>query len=148
MIDFVAKHPAEAYALIVFSAFSLAAAGYWAIGFFDFDIDAIINNRKYANRCKACVTTRVRIEWRNTHQAMHAGFGFQPAIGIMPFDEKGGPFDAGFFAIGYIHHIDFEFPTLRPARVHTHEHTRPILAFRAAGTGMNFKISIILIGFT
>jgi len=35
----------------------------------------------------------------NSHQPMHAGFGFQPAIGVVTADLDGGRLDAGFFAL-------------------------------------------------
>ena len=48
---------------------------------------------------------RIGIEGRNAHQAMHAGFGLQPAIGVLALDQNGRRFDAGLFAFALLDDI-------------------------------------------
>ena len=43
----------------------------------------------------------------------------------------------GFFKI-----FDLETVLLRPARIHSQQHRRPVLAFGTAGAGMNLEIGI------
>ena len=64
----------------------------------------------------------------------------------MALDQKCRAFDPRFFAVGDIHHLDFAFPALGPARVHAHQHAGPILTLRAACARMDFEIGIVLVG--
>ena len=77
---------------------------------------------------------------------MHAGLGLQPAIGVVAADLDGGGFDAGFFALGLFEIFDLEAVLLGPARVHAQQHLGPVLAFGAAGAGMNLEIGIEPVG--
>ena len=77
---------------------------------------------------------------------MHAGFGLQPAIGVVAGDLDGGGLDAGFFALRLLEILDLEAVLLGPARVHAQQHLRPVLALGAAGAGMHFEIGIELVG--
>ena len=65
----------------------------------------------------------------------------------MSFDEQCRALDAGLFAVGNVHDVHFKFSTFCPARVHAHQHPRPILALGTARAGVDFEIGIVLIGF-
>ncbi len=73
---------------------------------------------------------------------MHAGFGFQPAIGIGAADLQRRGFNAGLLAFRPVEHLHLEVPALRPAGVHAQQHFRPVLRFGAAGTGVDFEEGI------
>ena len=85
---------------------------------------------------------RIGIERRYPHQPMHAGFGLQPAIGVVPADLDGGGFDAGFFALRLFQIFDLEAVLLGPARIHAQQHRGPVLALGTAGAGVNFEIGV------
>ena len=76
---------------------------------------------------------------------MHTAFGLGPAISIKPLNLNGGRFNTCFFAAGLFDKRDFIALLLSPTHIHALQHTRPILAFRAAGTGMHFQIGIIAV---
>lgn len=77
------------------------------------------------------------IERRNAHKAMHAGFPLQQTKSVFAFDAQGDRFQTGFFAGSGIDDRGTEIFAFRPAKVHTHEHFRPVLRFRAARTGLD-----------
>ena len=83
----------------------------------------------------------IRIIGRNAHQAVHAAFGFQLAIGVVALDLEGAGLDAGLFAVMLVEHFDLEFALVGPARVHAHQHRGPVLAFGAAGAGIDLHDS-------
>ena len=77
---------------------------------------------------------------------MHARLGLQPAIGIVTRDLDGGGLDAGLFALGFLEIFDLETVLLGPARIHAQQHLGPVLAFGAAGAGMDLEIGIEPVG--
>ena len=115
--------------------------------FGDVDLDAVVDHRKDRDRRKRGVPARVGIERRDPHQPVHAGFGLQPAIGVVARDLDGGGLDAGFFALGLFQIFDLEAVLLGPARVHAQQHRGPVLAFGAAGAGVDFEIGVEAVGF-
>ena len=50
-----------------------------AVAFVDLDVDLVVDHRIDPDRGEAGVAARVRIERRDAHQAMHAGFGLRPS---------------------------------------------------------------------
>jgi hypothetical protein len=52
------------------------------------DLDRLIDHRIDRDARKARVAARIGIERRNAHQPMHAGFGLEPAIGILALDQQ------------------------------------------------------------
>ncbi len=89
---------------------------------------------------------RVGIERRYPHQPVHAGFGLQPAIGVVAADLDGGGFDAGLFALRLFQIFDLEAVLLGPARIHAQQHRGPVLALGAAGAGVNLEIGVEAVG--
>ena len=113
----------------------------------DFDLDGVVDHGIGADRGEAGVTTRACIERRDSHQPVDAAFGLQPAIGVVARNLDAGRLDAGFLAGAFFHPFDLIAVRLGPARVHAQQHLRPVLGFRAAGTGMDFEIAVIAVGF-
>ena len=89
----------------------------------------------------------IGIERRDAHQAVHAVLGLEPAIGVVALDLDGGRLDAGLFAVGFFDVVHLEAVLLGPARVHAQEHIGPVLALRATGAGVDFKIGVVGVGF-
>src|SRR5204863_4337082 len=64
----------------------------------DVDLDRLVDHWIDPDRGKAGMAPRSGIERRDAHQAMHAAFGLQPAIGIDAADLDRRRFDAGALA--------------------------------------------------
>ncbi len=71
---------------------------------------------------------------------MHAAFGLQPAIGVVPLDLQRRRLDARFFALGLFQQFDLVAVLLGPSRIHPQQHRRPVLALGAAGAGVHLEI--------
>ena len=65
----------------------------------------------------------------------------------MARDLDGGRLDAGLFALRLLEILDLEAVLFGPARVHAQQHLGPVLAFGAAGAGVNLEIGIEAVGF-
>jgi hypothetical protein len=115
---------------------------YTTIGFIDVHLDPVVDHRIDPDRGEARMAAGVGVERRNPHQAMHAGLGLRPAMGVVAFDEQRARLDAGLFARRLLDHLDVEFVPLAPAH-HAKQHARPILAFGAAGAGMNLDEGVV-----
>ena len=74
----------------------------------------------------------VGIKRRVAHEAVHAGFGAQQAVGVFAFYAQGGVVDAGDFAIVLLNHFHFKAFALGIAGVHSQQHARPVFGFGAA----------------
>ena len=92
------------------------------------------------------MATRVGIEWRDPHQAMHARFGLQPAMGVVALDGDRRRLDPGLFARRLFDQVDRIAAPLGPAHIHAQEHARPVAALGAACAGMNFEIGVVGVG--
>jgi hypothetical protein len=68
------------------------------VGRIDLDIDVVVDFRRHEHRREAGVAAVVRIERALAHQAVHADFGLQPAVGVIAFHAERRGFDAGHFA--------------------------------------------------
>ena len=117
-----------------------------AVRFLDLDIDAVVDHRIDPHGGKARVAARVRIVGRDAHEAVNAGFGLQPAIGVVALDQERRALDAGLFAVGDFQELDLVFPALAPAGVHALQHGGPILALGAPGAGMHFHVGVVAVG--
>ncbi len=93
------------------------------------------------------MAARIRIERRNAHEAMNAGFGLQPAVRVVALDDDGRRLDAGLVAGGLFDDLDVELVALAPAHVHAQQHARPVAALGAAGAGMDFEIGVVRVCF-
>ena len=117
-----------------------------AVRLLHIDDNAVINHRIDPDRGKAGVAARIGVKWRNPHQTMHAGFGFQPAIGIVPLHEKRCALDAGLIAGGLLDNLHLELAALTPAAIHAEQHAGPVTAFGATRARMHLNIGVIGIG--
>jgi hypothetical protein len=63
------------------------------------------------------VPARIRIEWRDADQTMHAAFRLQSAIGVGAVDPDRRRFYPGFLAAALFDPLDLVIVRLRPADV-------------------------------
>ena len=116
-----------------------------AFAFVDLNVDVVVDHRVHPHRRKAGVAARVGIVRRDAHQAMHARFRLQPAVGVLALDLDGDGFDAGLFAGALLQRCHLVAALLGPAHVHARQHRGPILAFRAAGTGVHLEVGVVAV---
>ena len=101
------------------------------------------DDRIHEHRREARVPSRLRIERRDANEAMHAGFG---AAGIRrrtcPLISSTAPLMPA-SSPSLTSSISIVEPVpLGPARVHAHEHLRPVLRFGAAGAGADLELRV------
>jgi len=89
-----------------------------------------------------------RVKGRFAHQAVHPGFGAQPAEGILAFKMDSGAFNARHIAGGHFDQGGFKIVGFTPAQVHAQQYLSPILGFGTAGTGLDIQIGTIDIHLT
>ncbi len=78
---------------------------------------------------------------------MNAGFGTQPAIGVVALDVNGGAFDTRHIAFHQLDNFGLEAPTLCPAQVHAQEHVGPVLGFGATRASLNIQVGVVGVHF-
>ena len=93
----------------------------------------ILHHRIGVDRSKARVATRVGVERRNAHQAMHTNFGTQKPVGVLSLHFEGDALDARVVGLLEIEGTELEAASLHPAGIEAHEHERPILGLGATG---------------
>ncbi len=76
------------------------------------------------------------VKRRDAHQPVHARLAFQKAVGVFPFHQHTGAFQARFLALEGIQRLDAEAVALAPAAVHAVQHFHPVLRLGAAGPGV------------
>ena len=103
----------------------------------DVDFDLVVDLRVDENRGERRVAARVGVERRDAHQAVHADLGLQQAVGVLAVDFESDGLDARAFALQPVGDHGLEAVALRPAQVHAQQHFGPVLAFGAAGAGMD-----------
>ena len=116
------------------------------IRLFDVDLDAVVDHRIDIDARKRGVAAGVRIERRDPHQPVHPILGLQPAEGVAALDLDGRRLDPGLFALGLLDPVDLVAVLLGPARIHAQQHVGPVLAFGAAGAGMDLEVGVAGIG--
>ena len=79
---------------------------------------------------------------------MYAGFGTQPAIGVVALDVNGGALDARHFTFHQLDNLGLEATALSPAQVHTQQHIGPVLGFGATGTSLDIEVGVVGVHFT
>ena len=108
----------------------------------DLDVDLVVDHRIHERRREARVPSRLRVERRDAHEAMHACFRLEEAVGVQALDLEHGALDARLFALAQIEDLDHVALSLGPARVHAHEHLRPVLRLGPAGAGADLELRI------
>ena len=68
---------------------------------------------------------------------MHAVFGLQIAVGVIPFHLNGAALDTGFFPFQEGGDGIFVTVSFAPAQIHAHEHGAPVVGFRTACAGID-----------
>lgn len=82
------------------------------------------------------------IEWRFSHQPVHAGFSAQPAKSIFARNEDGRTLDACHFPGRSLDYFCLECMRLSPAQIHAQNHLRPVLRLGATSTRLDVDIGI------
>ncbi len=95
---------------------------------------------------EAGLAPRVAVERADAHQAVHARFGFQPAVGVATLDLEGAALDASLFTGALLQPAHLEAAPLGPARVHARQHLGPVLRLGATGAGVDLDIGVVGVG--
>src|SRR3954468_1274963 len=82
------------------------------------DVDLLVHHRIREYRRETGVAPRLRVEWRDAHEAVHAGLRLQKSIGVLTRDLEDSPLDSRFFTLAHVEDLDLEATPLGPARVH------------------------------
>ncbi len=98
----------------------------------DLDFDVLIHHRVHEHRRERRVAPRLRVERGNAHQAVHALFGLEQPVRVLPADLDFRGLDTGFLALQQVEDLDLETVALRPARIHPHQHFGPVLGLGTA----------------
>ena len=114
-----------------------------AVALVDLDVDPVVDDRIDPDRREAGVAAGGAVIGRDADQAVDARFRLQPAKGVVALDDDGRRLDAGLFALVALDQLDLVAAALGPAGVHAQEHLRPVLAFGAAGAGMDLEIGVV-----
>ncbi len=115
------------------------------IGRVDVDLDRVIHFRINKYRGKRGVATIARVERRFAYQAVHAGFGAQPAVGVFAAELDRGAFDAGHLAFGDFDQFGGKAGVLTPAQIHAQQDIGPVLRLGAAGTGLDIDKGVLIV---
>ena len=101
------------------------------------DFDFVVHLREDEDAGEGGVAASVGVEGGDADQAMYADFGLQQTVGVLAVDFEGRALDAGAFAFEAVGHDGGKALALGPSQVHAQEHFGPILAFGAAGAGVD-----------
>ena len=91
---------------------------YAQIGGVDFYLDVVVDFRRDEDGGKRGVAAVAAVKRRFAHEAVHADFGAEPAVGVFAGEFDGGGFDAGDVARRFFDEFGFESARLAPAQVH------------------------------
>jgi len=83
------------------------------------------------------MAARVGVERRDAHQPVHADLRLQLAVSVGAIDFHRRRLDSRAFTLQPVCDHGLIAMPLRPAQIHAQQHLRPVLAFGAAGAGMN-----------
>ena len=70
------------------------------------DLDVVVDLGIDPDRGEAGLPPRVAVERADAHEAVHARFGLQPAVGVGAVHLEGAALDARLFAVRSFKHID------------------------------------------
>ena len=83
------------------------------------------------------------VKWRNSHQSMHALFGFEVAVSIFAFYDESHALDTRLVAVKFVYDVDLVSLTLGVPRIHSKEHARPILRLGSARTRVQSEYCVV-----
>ncbi len=89
----------------------------------------------------------VGVERGDPHKAMHAGFGFEIAVGIGPADGQRGALNAGLIPREQIQRLYLKSLLFGPSHIHAQQHLRPVLRLGSAGSGMDREDGVARVQF-
>ncbi len=112
----------------------------------DVDLDPVVDHGEHPDAGEAGVPPRLAVEGRDAHQAVHAGFGLEPAIGVEADDLDRGRLDPGLLAAGLLDPLHLVAVLLGPAQVHAEQHLGPVLGLGAARPGIDLEEGIVGVG--
>ena len=81
----------------------------------DLDLDLVVDHRRDEHRRERRVPAVAGIERRLAHQAVHAGFGAQPTVGVRTVDFDRRALDARDFAGALVDHLGRRIRGCRPS---------------------------------
>ena len=111
----------------------------------DLQIFIVGNFRQHFNERKRGVAHLFGVKRRNAHQTMNTMLAFHVAVGVWPLDRDGHRFYPGHIPFLKVQLLDLVIVAFAPADIHPHQHLRPILAFRAAGAGIDLDIGVVAV---
>jgi hypothetical protein len=82
------------------------------------------------------------IERRFAHQAVDAGLGPQPTVGVRPFELDGRTLDPSDLAFGQLDDLGLETVSLAPHEVHAQQHVRPVLGLGPPGPSLDVHVGV------
>ena len=89
------------------------------------------------------MTATAGVEGTLAYQAMHTGFGAQPAKGVVALYVDGCRLDARHFARRDLDQLRLEAVVLGPAQVHAQQDIGPVLGFSTTGAGLDIEIGAV-----
>src|SRR5688500_14122883 len=104
------------------------------------DVDLLIDDGIREHRCEACVASGLRVEWGDANESMDSGLRLEEPVCVRTFDLEDRALDAGFFSIADIEDLHPESLSLRPPRVHPHEHGGPVLRLGTSGDRRDLQL--------
>ncbi len=113
------------------------------LGGIDLDVDGFVDLGIDEDAGKGGVAAGIGIEGRLAHQAVHAGFRAQVAVGIVAADLERCGLDAGDLALGFLQDLDPETLVVAVLQVHALEHLRPVLRLGAARAGLDVDEAVV-----
>ena len=114
---------------------------------FDVHLNRIVHQRSDENGCERSHTLALSIIGRYAHQTVDTVLAFQIAVGIIARYFNGTGLDSGLIAFLQVGNSCLISVCFGISQIHTHQHARPVLALRAAGSRIYFQYTIHLVGF-
>ena len=108
----------------------------------DLDVDLVVDDGVDERRRKAGMPARLRVERRDPHEPVHTRFRLEKAKGIHAFDLQHRALDPGFFPDAHVEDVNAVPLSLGPARIHAHQHLRPILGLGAARASADLELGV------
>src|SRR5574341_1469292 len=88
------------------------------IGLVDFNLYIVVHFRVNEHRSERSVPARIGVEWRDAHEAVNAGFGFEISVGIVALHVEGYAFHTRFFPRLIIEDLFAIAATVAPPQIH------------------------------
>ena len=103
------------------------------------DFDGVADFGRHVDRGEAGLPLAVGVEGTDAHQAVHAGFALQVAVGHRTAKGQGRALNAGDDVVLAVENLHLVAALLGPVDVHAQQHFGPIVGVGAAVAGINGK---------